>query len=158
MENKAENKIQRNSLVLLKKIDKNVGNLTGDTNEFEIDLSLTLPLQSMEELIDMEERLRNDDFATAAVSVINFLNYNICIINRRLITCCTCVRLIIIIKYFIVLQTKYFRTKMVSNKFEAIFRSITADKVYFEFNLNGNHGKRKLLSLNLFNTVLRSKY
>lgn len=64
---KVSNKAQRNSTVLLKQIDKNIRSVTGEKSDMDLEISLIFPVKSMEELSDVEERLKDDEFTSRAV-------------------------------------------------------------------------------------------
>lgn len=72
----ADNKIMRNTLVLVRRSNSSIKSLTGQRkNPMEDKISLLVPLKSLMDLMEFEDKLKNDDFSTACVSFIISLKF-----------------------------------------------------------------------------------
>lgn len=66
----ADNKIIRNSLVLLKRVNKNINNMTGTSNnKFEIEIMTKLPAKSLAQISDIEKSFQDNSILLDAVSM-----------------------------------------------------------------------------------------
>lgn len=110
-----------------------------EENKTEEELTVLLPIKTVDQIEELEEKLLEPRFFREAVSYSKF------VLNAQ------------IILILFTFQEIYLKQISANKQLEHLFRRVVDDKVYIEFNVDGSCKKKKLLNLQLFNKIVYSK-
>lgn len=108
-------------------------------NKTEEELTLLLPIKTVEQIEELEEKLLEPRFSREAVS------YTKLVLNAQ------------IIEILFTFQEIYLKQIAANKEFEDLFRGVAEDKVYIDYNVDGSCKKKKLLNHQLFDKIIYSK-